>query len=68
MRGIRVEEPTEITGNDLEERLKTTRNRVDITLILLGLQRQDLIYTILEDLHYGTQLIMDKYCLKEELK
>ncbi len=59
------QEPIEILGDDLLERLKTTRNRADIAILLLKLNRHELIYTVLEDLHYGTQNLIDKYCIKE---
>lgn len=59
-----MDEPTEIQGDDLMERLKTTRNRAEIALILIDVNRRDLTYTILEDLHLGTQMIIDMYCIK----
>lgn len=49
----------EIMDNDLEERLKTTQNRVEIALALIRLQEQvsprynELMATILEDMFYG---------------
>jgi len=57
-------EPTE-TENDLEERLKTTKNRAEIGLLLIKNKREDLLPTILEDLFYGCHIILDKYCVKE---
>ncbi len=50
----------------LEERLKSTKNRVEIALVLYKLERYDLIYTELEDLHYGTQTIIDEHCKENE--
>lgn len=60
-----MDEP-ELQPNDLEERLKTTRNRVEIALLLLELKRTDLIYTVLEDIYFGTQCMLDIHCLKEK--
>ena len=54
-----------IQPNDLEERIKTTKNRVDIALLLIEHDRLDLINTILEDMFFGIQTIMDYYCVKE---
>ena len=58
------DETQEIMGNDLEERLKTTRNRAEIALLLIAQSREELLPTILEDIYFGTQLILDKYCIK----
>jgi len=58
------DEPQEIMGNDLEERLKTTRNRAEIALLLIAQGREELLPTMLEDIYFGTQLILDKYCVK----
>jgi len=60
-------EPTEIEGNDLEERLKTLGNRVEIALLLIKNDREDLIYTIIEDTYHGAQILLDKYCVKSTL-
>ncbi len=57
------DEPTEME-NDLEERLKTTRNRTEIALLLIAQGREELLPTMLEDIYFGTQLILDKYCIK----
>jgi len=65
VKGREMEEPSEVLGDDLAERLKSSRNRVDIALILIDIDRRDLVYTMLEDLFYGAQIIIDKYCLKE---
>jgi len=59
-----MEEP-ETAENDLVERIKTTKNRCEIALLILDNGREDLIYTELEDMYYGTQVILDKYCIKE---
>ena len=54
----------ELQDDDLEERLKTTRNRCAIALNLIEHDRQDLLATILEDLFCGTQSILDLYCVE----
>jgi len=57
--------------NDLEERLYTTINRCQIALTLVGLgvkvERRSQLATILEDLHYGTQVILEHYCVDESI-
>jgi len=53
----------EIQPNDLEERLKTTRNRCDIALLLIE-HNPELLPTILEDMFYGVQEILRLYCIK----
>ncbi len=50
--------------DDLQKRLETTINRANIALLLLRMNREDLIYTVLEDLACGIQWIID-YCVKE---
>ena len=52
----------ELQPNDLEERLKTTRNRCDIALLLIRFNANSLLPTVLEDLFSGTQCILDLYC------
>ena len=52
--------------NDLEERLKTTRNRVEIALLLIELGRKDLVFTVIEDIYFGTQCMLDIHCVKEK--
>lgn len=50
----------------LEERIQTSRNLCEISLILIEQDREDLLPTVLELLHYYTQTIIDKHCIKEE--
>ena len=50
----------------LEDCLYSTGNRVEIAKMLLNLGRTDLLATVLEDLYYGTQLILDEYCVVKE--
>jgi len=47
----------------LENCLYSTGNRVKIANILLRLGEEKLLYTILEDLYVGAQLILDTYCV-----
>ncbi|GAI04365.1 unnamed protein product, partial [marine sediment metagenome] len=63
-KGREMSEP-KIAGNDLQEWLKTTRARCEIALLLIDAKRNDLLPTILEDLFYGTQIILDCYCIEE---
>lgn len=59
------DEPTEL-DNDLEERLLSLRNMIDLTLLALNENRHELIATGLEEIHYRGQNLMDDYCIKEE--
>ena len=63
----------ELQPDDLEERLKTTIRRAEIALLLIRYGFPNYLPTILEDLHYGTQLIIELYCIspdenKQDLK
>ena len=51
---------------DLIDLLHSAKNRVAIADILLEQDRWDLLPTILEELYCGTQLIIDKYCIKHK--
>jgi len=57
-------EPKEL-DNDLEERLHSARNMIDLALLAFTEDRHDLIPTALEELHYKTQLLIDDYCIKD---
>ena len=48
----------------LEDLLFTAGKRIEIAEELIKLNRYDLLPTILEDLFYGTQTILDHYCVK----
>ncbi len=52
--------------NDLEERLKTARNRCSIALLLIEHGRDELLPTVLEELFYGCQIILDRHCVVDE--
>lgn len=49
--------------NWLEEQLKTSRNLIDISLLLVKLQRSDLLPTALETLLEQVQTIVDENCV-----
>jgi len=51
----------------LGELLHSAECRVKIARMLLASERWDLLPTVLEDLHYGTQMMMDKHCVSEEV-
>ena len=51
-------------GN-LEDCLCSTINRAIVAKILVDDGRFDLVYTILEDLAVGVQILVDEYCVKE---
>lgn len=59
-----MEEPTEM-DNDLENRLESARNIIDLTLLALNNDRHELIPTGLEELLYRAQLLVDDYCIIE---
>jgi len=49
----------------LEELLHSTECRVKIARILLKEKHKELLPTVLEDLFYGAQLILEHYCVKK---
>ena len=49
----------------LEELLKTAINRAKIALMLVELNQEALLPTILEDLFRGCQDIIDHHCVKK---
>lgn len=59
-----MEEPTEL-DNDLEERLLSLRNMIDLTLLALEQDRHELIPTGLEESFCKAQKLLDDYCIKE---
>ena len=56
-------EPTEM-DNDLEERLLSMRNMIDLALLALYNDKHELITTALEESHYKSQGLIDNYCIK----
>ncbi len=59
-----MNEPTEL-DNDLEERLLSLRNSIDLTLLALYNNKHELIPTAIEDGFYKMQTIMDVYCIEQ---
>ncbi len=58
-------EPTEL-DNDLEERLISARNMIDLTILAFEQNQHRLIPTGLEELFYKAQSLLDDYCVKEK--
>lgn len=58
-------EPTEIVGNDLEERLINARTWCELALFLIKNERWEFIPTVLELLYEGVHLMLERYCIKE---
>ena len=50
----------------LAECLYATANRVKIAQILLDLNQDELLPTILEDIFVGCQFMLDRFCVKEQ--
>jgi len=61
---MKDEEPEEL-DNDLEERLCSARNILDLALLAFEHNRHDLIPTAIEELYYKTYLLIDDYCVKD---
>lgn len=56
------EEPTEL-DNDMEEKLLSLRNMVDLSLLALNQDKHELLPTALEEMYYKAQSILDQYCV-----
>jgi len=56
------DEPTEM-DNDLEERLYSAKNMIDLALLALY-NCQELLPTAIEEAYYKMQKIMDDYCVE----
>lgn len=50
---------------DLKDCLFSTVQRARIALVLIDKGETDCLPTILEDLFYGTQLILDNFCVEK---
>lgn len=59
---VKKKEPTEL-DNDLEERLLSARNMIDLTLLALHHDRHELIHTGIEETYYKMQILLDDYCV-----
>ena len=57
-------EPTDME-NDLEERLYSARNMIDLALLAFDNDSQDLIPTAIEEAYYKLQRLVDDYCIWE---
>jgi hypothetical protein len=49
--------------NDLEERLLSIRNMVDLALLAFHEDKHELLPTALEEVFYKAQEILDNYCV-----
>ena len=58
------EEPTEM-DNDLEERLISSRNLIELTLLAFYNDRHELMPTTIEELYYKTYLLLEDYCVED---
>jgi hypothetical protein len=56
-------EPTEC-DNDLEERLFSARNMIDLALLAFDEGKHELIPTAIEDAYYKLQWLVDDYCVE----
>ena len=50
--------------NDLEERLLSARNMLELALLALNEDRHELLPTALEELFFKIQNITEDYCIK----
>jgi hypothetical protein len=54
--------------NEVTELIKAIRNRCDIYMLICDNPIADhLLPTLLEDLHYDSQAIIDGYCVEKEV-
>jgi len=58
------EEPTDL-DNDLEERLYSAKNMIDLAILALY-SCQELLPTALEEAYYKLQKLVDDYCVIQE--
>lgn len=56
------DEPTELE-NDLEERLLSARNMIDLTILALYNDRPELIPTGIEETYSKMQGLLEDYCI-----
>ena len=54
-----------MTDDWLPEQLKTSRNLIDVALLLIRTGNRDLLPTILEFLYGQVQTIIDENCVKK---
>ena len=60
--GVDSDEPTEL-DNDLEERLVSARNMIDLALLAFGEDKHELVPTAIEDAYYKLQWLVDDFCM-----
>jgi len=53
----------EYLENDLEERLLSARNMIDLALLAFENDRHELIPTAIEESYHKLQLLVDDYCV-----
>ena len=59
------DEPIEME-NDLEERLYSAKNMIDLAILALYTNSHDLLPTAIEGAYYKLQKIVDDYCVTGE--
>ena len=57
-----MKEPMEF-DNELQERLLSLHNMVALALLAFEQNRHELLPTVLEEIHYKSQTILDLYCI-----
>jgi len=67
MRILNEDEPTEM-DNDLEERLYSAKNMIDLALLAFYTNSHQLIPTAIEDTFYKLQKLVDDYCVIGEVE
>lgn len=60
-----VDEPTEL-DNDLEERILSLRNMLDLALLAFSADKHELISTALEESFHKIQKLVDDYCVEKK--
>ena len=56
---------TEELDNDLQERLLSLRNMIDLALLAFAQDRHELLPTAIEEAYFKAQQICLDYCVKE---
>ena len=64
-RQVLKEEPTELE-NDLEERLLSARNMIDLALLAFAQDQHQLVATPVEEAYYKLQRLVDDYCVVKD--
>jgi len=53
----------ETFDNDLEERLLSMRNMIDLALLAFRADKMELVPTAIEGAHLVSQILIDEYCV-----